>query len=242
MVARFSLVLTCEHGGNEVPQAYRNLFEPHSDLLNSHRGYDPGAAELAEYFASHLHRPLVMARTTRLLVELNRSQGNRNHFSIVTRDLSPERRREIITHYYHPYREEVDRILRREITSKGRVLHLSVHSFTPILDGKVRNADVGLLYDPSRPGERTFAREWKRAIQNLSPDLKVRFNYPYLGTADGFTTYLRSHHPDDCYAGIELEVNQRFPLGEGKSWTALQETLSRSLEQVIQALGQELNT
>lgn len=242
MVARPSLILTCEHGGNEVPQPYRSLFEPYTELLNSHRGYDPGAAELAEYFSSQLHRSLVMARTTRLLVELNRSLRNRNHFSVVTRDLSPEARREIITHYYHPYREEVERLLRREIASKGKVVHLSVHSFTPVLEGTVRHADVGLLYDPSRPAERTFAREWKSAIANLRPDLKVRFNYPYLGTADGFTTYLRKRHPDDCYSGIELEVNQRFPLGEGKEWKALKDALSRSLAQVLQAVRQEPNT
>ena len=41
------------------------------------------------------------------------------------------------------------------------------------------------------------------------PKFKVRFNSPYLGKADGFTTYLRKKFPDK-YSGIELEVNQKF--------------------------------
>ena len=37
--------------------------------------------------------------------------------------------------------------------SRGRrVIHISSHSFTPELNGKVRRADVGLLYDPGSPG------------------------------------------------------------------------------------------
>jgi hypothetical protein len=45
-------------------------------------------------------------------------------------------------------------------------------------------------------------------------ELRVRRNYPYLGKADGFTTYLRRHFPVDRYAGVEFEVNPKHPLGE----------------------------
>jgi hypothetical protein len=37
----------------------------------------------------------------------------------------------------------------------------------------------------------------------------VRFNYPYLGKADGFTTFMRKQFPKN-YIGIEIEVNQKF--------------------------------
>jgi len=37
------LVLTCEHGGNRVPAAYRALFEGAEALLATHAGYDIGA-------------------------------------------------------------------------------------------------------------------------------------------------------------------------------------------------------
>lgn len=44
-------------------------------------------------------------------------------------------------------------------------------------------------------------------LQN--PQLNVRFNYTYLGKADGCTTYLRKQFDKD-YLGIELEVNQQY--------------------------------
>jgi predicted N-formylglutamate amidohydrolase len=98
-----------------------------------------------------------------------------------------------------------------------------------VLDGKVRQADVGLLYDPRRERERALAARWKAAILERRPGLGVRFNYPYAGRADGLTTALRRRFPDERYAGIELEVNQRFPLSGGRDWARLRRVLSESL-------------
>ena len=87
------------------------------------------------------------------------------------------------------------------------MLHLSIHSFTPVLHGQTRNADIGLLYDPGRAGERRLAVAWQKALRKRVPSLRVRRNYPYLGKADGFTTHLRRRFPR-AYLGLELEVNQ----------------------------------
>lgn len=71
-----------------------------------------------------------------------------------------------------------------------------------------RNADIGLLYDPKRPSEKKFARNIQKNIQKRAPELRVRMNYPYKGTSDGFTSALRKLFPDTVYAGIEVESNQ----------------------------------
>jgi predicted N-formylglutamate amidohydrolase len=105
------------------------------------------------------------------------------------------------------------------------VLHLSVHSFTPILNGTIRNADIGLLYDPRRKREADFCNRWKEALNAAEPNVKVRCNYPYRGTADGFTTHLRRMFENEKYAGVELEVNQKFPLSDEQVWEKLQDTL-----------------
>jgi predicted N-formylglutamate amidohydrolase len=98
-------------------------------------------------------------------------------------------------------------LISKEIAHGEKVLHISVHTFTPVLNGKIRETDVGLLFDPSKALEKDFVRIWKFNLGRFSPALKVRFNYPYLGRADGFTTYLRKKYPRN-YMGIELEVNQ----------------------------------
>lgn len=93
-------------------------------------------------------------------------------------------------------------------------LHVGVHSFTPVLNGEVRRADVGLLFDPSRPLERSTSRQWQALLQEALPDLVIRRNYPYRGVCDGLTTALRRQFPADQYIGIELEVNNKHLIGK----------------------------
>lgn len=51
-----------------------------------------------------------------------------------------------------------------------------------------------------------------RAFAPRAPGLRLRRNHPYRGRGDGLTAWLRQHHPDAAYVGIELELNQRFVL------------------------------
>ena len=221
------LVLTCEHAGNQVPKKYLHLFEAHSTVLQTHRGYDPGAYDLfknisplANFKASHLE--------SRLLVEVNRSLHHSALFSEFTRDLSKSEKEILVEKYYLPYRNRVEDAINSFITEGEEVLHFSVHSFTPQLDGKTRNADIGLLYDPARPNEKDFCQGFKKSLKFLKPSLKVRFNYPYLGSADGFTTYLRKKFPAQ-YSGIELEVNQKFA-AENKMQPEIKKVILEALQ------------
>jgi predicted N-formylglutamate amidohydrolase len=211
--------VTCEHGGNRVPPRYRALFS--HELLASHRGYDRGALTLAREFAAAFGARLFYSTTSRLLVELNRSPSHRHLFSEPVRTLPAPERGALLERLYRPYRERVETHITRAVRRGARVIHLSCHSFTPVLDGIERNADVGLLYDPRRALETALCAAWQRSLYGL----RVRRNYPYRGTDDGFTTYLRCRFDEACYVGIELEVNQRFPLGNGRRWRALRRHL-----------------
>ena len=92
-----------------------------------------------------------------------------------------------------------------------RVIHLGIHSFTPVLNNVVRNADIGILYDPARTWEAQVATSIIEEIQARAPRLRIRRNYPYLGKSDGLTTSLRKKF-GPAYAGIEIEINQKlFP-------------------------------
>ena len=201
--------------------------------MHSHRGWDAGALELGRQMADAFGVPLHAATTTRLLIDLNRSIGHRQLFSEITRPLSPEHRREIVDRYYRPHRQAVEADIDRHIESGARVIHVASHSFTPTLDGLPRHADVAWLYDPRRPGEVAFARAWMRALEQRSPELRLRRNYPYQGRADGLTASLRRHHPDATYVGIELEVNQRFVEQGGAPWKRLRTMLVDSLKKAL---------
>lgn len=217
-----AVVITCEHGGNRVPRRYQRLFAGKKKLLESHRGYDPGALTLARRFAKAGGWPLHFSTVTRLLVDLNRSLRHPTQFSEITSPLDWNAKSEILDEHYDPYRLAVEAEMRRLIDDDRRVLHLSVHSFTPELNGEVRRADIGLLYDPRDANEVAFCDAWRAALKKSRPDLVVRRNYPYRGTSDGFTSHLRVLHPENRYSGVELEVNQRWPLHDAAAWRKLQ--------------------
>lgn len=210
MSARVRVLLTCEHGGRDVPEPYRPIFRGLDDLLASHRGWDAGALGLARSLARRLGAPLSFATATRLLVDLNRSPDNRSVFSEVTRALPAEERRRLLEKYHTPYRDRVARDVAGLLNGGGRALHLSVHTFTPVLDGKVRRTDVGVLYDPAREAERSIAAAWVRELARRLPGASVRRNHPYRGASDGLTTSLRRIHPEERYVGLEIEVSQRL--------------------------------
>jgi predicted N-formylglutamate amidohydrolase len=226
---RDAWLVTCEHGGNEVPAAWAGLFKGHEALLQTHRGWDPGALELARDMAGALGAPLFAATTTRLLIDLNRSIGHRQLHSEATRGLPAAARREIAAQHYRPHRDKVEAEVARLIGQGLRVVHIASHSFTPELHGTVRNADIGWLYDPRRPAERDLCLHWMAALKRLRPDLRLRRNYPYQGKGDGLTTLLRKRHGPDLYVGMELEVNQRFVLAGGQAWDALRAEIVRAL-------------
>ena len=227
---RDRLVVTCEHAGNAVPERYRPLFVGHEHLLPTHRGWDPGALLLAREMAERFDAPLYFDETTRLLVDLNRSVGNPELHSEATRHLSLRERREILAAYYHPHRTRVaDAIGELVRTTPDRIVHIASHSFTPELNGHVRTADVGILYDPGRAGEVEFASAWLAALKRSDPGLRLRRNYPYIGKSDGVTQSLRRRHPPERYVGIELEVNQRYVEAGGPAWPKIRRTLVDTL-------------
>lgn len=226
-------IITCEHGGKDVPERYRPLFRDAADVLCTHRGWDIGILPLARRLAEGLGAPLHAAEVTRLLVDLNRTVGNRTLFSELTGSLPAAEKEEILSRWYYPYRSAVEQEVAREVEKGRTVLHLSVHSFTPELRGKVRTADLGLLYDPARPGEKDFCRRWQEILRPLAPELRVRRNYPYRGVSDSLVSSLHRRYSPGRYLGIELEVNQVLPTGDAQRWERVQEIVLRSLRQLL---------
>jgi predicted N-formylglutamate amidohydrolase len=227
------LLVTCEHGGNRIPPRYRKLFAPHQDLLNSHRGWDPGALAAARRLSKALGAPLIEHTVSRLLIDLNRSEHHRALFSQMTRALPVGERARILDDVYRPYRARVIAEIERAIHRGQRVVHVSLHSFVPVLDGERRRADLALLYDPSRRSERDFCQKWLAAMKRQLPELALRRNSPYRGNADGLTTALRRKCPANRYMGIEVEMNQR--LMESGQFDPVVRVLIESLRSVLRA-------
>lgn len=229
MYKTFQILITCEHGGNAIPHKYRKLFSNYKTLLNTHRGYDPGALEVAIAIVKKIKCPFVFETVSRLLVEQNRSRYRKEVFSEYTFTLSSSEKIKLLENIYDYYHENVYYNINQALEKVKRIYHFSIHSFTPVLNNKIRNVDIGLLYDPSRDIEKKTSVSVSKDLKNAIPELKVRMNYPYRGTSDGLTTALRRKYPAGCYCGIEIEVNQKHYLEKTCVWN----TLIRKIPEIL---------
>lgn len=232
MMKKIALIISCEHAVDTVPEQYIPLFQPFKELLNSHRGIDFGALTVARHLKETLPCEFIQADATRLLIDCNRSLHHPSCFSEITTPLPQEEKTKIINQYYLPFREKVTGLIQKNIEQKLQVWHLSIHSFTPVMNNIVRNTDIGLLYDPQRPSEKNLCEQWQKEMRFIAPTVRVRRNYPYKGTSDGFTVALRKQFKDTDYVGIEIESNQKHALN-AQSINTLKNLLSDSLLKII---------
>ena len=234
-IRQSALLITCEHGGNKIPKKYQPQFRSREAkaLLETHRGWDPGALLVAKDVAKLTGAEIFSAEVSRLLVDLNRSENHTNAFSEFSSPLSAAEREKILEAYHRPYRREVSTWLANKTRAK-QVLHFSIHSFTPVLHGITRSCDLGILYDPKRPLERKVAGLLKEEFRMRFPELRTRMNYPYKGYSNGFTTQLRKELAPEAYSGIEIELNQRLASELKSSSSRIQ--FSKSLAQALQTV------
>lgn len=228
-----SLVITCEHATAQIPKEYAFLFDKDKAVLNTHRAIDFGAKEMALNFNKNLSCTFFqMATASRLLIDCNRSLSNKTCFSEWTDGLGTQEKETIIQTYYQPFRTAVLNAIQQEIAKKRRILHLSIHSFTPVFAGVERTTDIGLLYDSKRSSERQFALKWRKILREFSPTYRIKMNSPYQGTSDGHTTALRKLFPDALYTGLELEVNQAILMDEKQKLVCI-ERVTESLKTLL---------
>jgi hypothetical protein len=81
-----------------------------------------------------------------------------------------------------------------------------------------------------------LSAQWKAALHQMSPDLRIRRNYPYAGTDDGFMPYIRTRFSAATYIGVEIEINQALVVGAPRRWNALRAAIIASLRVALRAV------
>ena len=227
MTHRRRIILSCEHAGNRIPAEYKHLFSNHQKILETHRAYDIGIAPIARQLQKTLDCPLCLYAYTRLLVDVNRTR-KRSQLSRFSRGLNDSEKQHLIDAYDTPYKQRLRQMVAEQLQADA-VLHVSLHSFTPVWNGQARNADIGILYDPARTQENDYAQSLQSTLRQQT-GLRIRRNYPYLGRAEGMTTCLRKQFNQKRYLGIELELNQAFLASlTGRKQTNFIQTLAAAL-------------
>lgn len=201
-----SLVLTCEHASPAVPAEYDNLgLAP--PLLRDHIGWDIGAATVTEELSRQLGAPAVLSAASRLLVDCNRDltdadlMPHASHGIAVPGNarIDAVERHARLQRFYEPYHAAVDAAVR----ASSAALLLSIHTFTPELNGRQRPFDVGVLFDAYDDLAHALAGDL--AVTGLA----VRMNEPYSGL-DGLIYSARCHGRRHGTRYLELEINNRL--------------------------------
>jgi predicted N-formylglutamate amidohydrolase len=150
-----SAVLVCDHASNRVPRRLGTL-GIESVQLADHIGWDPGAADVARQLSAHLDAPLVLSGYSRLVIDCNRPPSSPESIAEQSggvpipgnRRLDAEQRDIRIKALFLPYHRAIARLL--DGRSHRPSLLLSIHSFTPVLDGRRRPWPVGVSYGRDR--------------------------------------------------------------------------------------------
>lgn len=211
--ARGPLVLTVEHASNRVPSPLRPSEADH-EWLQTHWGWDIGARTATRAIVRHTGSVAVMARFSRLVCDPNRDPAdptwirteiegqplafNQGAVNGPAADRERERRRGT---FHEPYHATIDRTLTERLLLDREVLLLSLHSFTPVWNNRVRTMDAGVLYAHHDAVAERFALELRRE------GLTTALNEPY-SARDGLAYSVERHGRTHGVVFLELELNQ----------------------------------
>jgi predicted N-formylglutamate amidohydrolase len=146
-----SAVLVCDHASNRVPRQLGSLGLDAVQLA-THIGWDPGAADVARQLSALLDAPLLLSGYSRLVIDCNRPLRSAGSIAEQSdgvpvpgnRGLSPLERESRINALFRPYHDAIARLL--DGRTRRPSLLLSIHSFTPVLDGRPRPWYIGVSH------------------------------------------------------------------------------------------------
>jgi predicted N-formylglutamate amidohydrolase len=202
------LLLTCEHASNRVPAPLRTTASDRF-WLDTHWAVDIGARTLTRELARRTGSAAVLARFTRLICDANRPPGHRDFARTevdgtvlsFNRNLGEAELQRRVDRYHAPYHRAVDASLRAHQGQVGDLLLLSIHSFTPVWNQRVRTMDVGVLASSHLEVGRRLQTELDRQ------GFETAFNQPY-SALDGLIYAAERHGEAHGVVFLELELNQ----------------------------------
>ncbi len=188
------LLIICDHASNFIPAPYGGLGLPLA-RLQEHIAYDIGAANVARRLAAMTDSTAVLCGTSRLLIDCNRLFEDPSLIPEASdgvdipgnRGLDPAEREYRANAFFHSYHGAVEVELHRRLSAGIVPAVVSVHSFTPRMNGQDRPWDVGLLWQKD-PRMAPPLIDYLRREAGLC----VGDNEPYSGVAPkgyAITTY-----------------------------------------------------
>jgi predicted N-formylglutamate amidohydrolase len=208
------LLFLCDHAANAVPERYAGLGLG-ADLLATHIAYDLGAAAVTAGLAARFAASAILARWSRLLVDLNRGEDDPtlvmklSDGAIIPGNAKADatelalRLREFHAPYHAAIAAEIAHL---EQAGEVPVL-ISIHSFTPVWKGRQRTWQVAVLSD----SDRRLADPLLKGLR--AAGFATGDNQPYAGGLTGDT--LDRHGTRTGLPHALIEIRQDLIAADG---------------------------
>ncbi|HSN71055.1 MAG TPA: N-formylglutamate amidohydrolase [Steroidobacteraceae bacterium] len=227
------VLVVCDHASNAIPASLDALGLP-AEALERHIAWDIGAAPLSRALAERLDAQLVLCGYSRLVVDCNRHPEDPTAFlaesdgQVVPGNagLTSAARELRIEAVFRPYHDQIEARL-GQIRADGVIPALvSVHSFTPRLNGTERPWHVGILWD----ADPRIPVPLLDALARY-PELRVGDNEPYSGRHPSDYTIDR-HAERAGLPHVCLEIRQDL-LGDDRGVERWADILSDALRPTL---------
>jgi predicted N-formylglutamate amidohydrolase len=223
-------LLLGDHAGNQVPLALGSLGLSAKDLTR-HIAWDIGIAGLGKLLSGALDAVFIHQTYSRLVIDCNRhphaadamphtSDGSPISGNL---DLSESDRGARVDAIYAPYQSAIAAELARRDEARRETILISLHSFTPTMEGAVRPWDIGVLHSD---GDASFARSIFCALQART-DLTVGDNEPYAMDGTDYTVPHHAFRSRRRYAEIEIRQDLLTTSEQQVGWSAILEAAFR---------------
>ncbi|MCF6273303.1 MAG: N-formylglutamate amidohydrolase [Rhodobacteraceae bacterium] len=197
------ILLVCEHASRLIPEGLGRLGLDET-AARSHIAWDPGALKVAYLLSEALDATLVEQKISRLVYDCNRppssGQAIRDQSEIYAipgnTGLSPRQRADRISYIYKPFHQ----VLAQQVATRSKTVLVTIHSFTPVYEGRPRSVEIGILHDSdSRLADAMLDVAAKK------PAYKASRNAPY-GPEDGVTHTLTEHGVSAGLLNVMVEI------------------------------------
>jgi predicted N-formylglutamate amidohydrolase len=235
-LAEKPILLVCDHASHRFPKSLGDMgLDPFA--RRCHLAVDIGAGPVTETLAKSLGVTAVVHNYSRLVVDCNRQLMDPSAFleygdGILVpgnRNLHQEDKDLRSSALYWPYHCAIDEQVQRLRKAGPSPAFISIHSFTPVLNGESRKWEMGILWDKDEQLRDIFLTDL-RAAGYLVGD-----NEPYSGKAPQDFTI--DHHAEEVglpHIGIEI----RQDLIDDEAGVA---EIAEAMRQIVASIPERIN-